>query len=400
MQNTETHFTSVPAFLSKLWALVDDPSTNDLIYWDETGHSFHVGDQMRFSKEMLPMYFKHNNISSFIRQLNMYGFRKVMASDSLSLKSEKEDLEFAHPCFVRGQEVLLEAIKRKTSSQSQSIPTMSRSDVSKIIGDISSLKIHIDSVTESLESLKLENDILWKEMIDLRQKHARQQELVSKLLQFFASIINNDRTPIKRKLPLMIRNSQAPSIQEATLKSAIKAETIQLPTELPDLGLNLFSPTPLWPNEAPLDTPNSNLFIKQEPKLVLNRDFSREEMSKNLDNFQDSLDSLYELLNNNNNQYNLDPPLLELNGLPDFVNDNTDHGVINDLNNNVSVNDTEVQAKRLKLNEPDLNEHINRSATGKELTHYIPPDEWLNHPQTSTENDKDSFSQYIFDEDI
>lgn len=35
MQNTETHFTSVPAFLSKLWALVDDPSTNDLIYWDE-----------------------------------------------------------------------------------------------------------------------------------------------------------------------------------------------------------------------------------------------------------------------------------------------------------------------------------------------------------------------------
>lgn len=27
----------VPAFLAKLWKLVDDPATNDLIYWSEVG---------------------------------------------------------------------------------------------------------------------------------------------------------------------------------------------------------------------------------------------------------------------------------------------------------------------------------------------------------------------------
>ena len=43
------------------------------------------------------------------------GFRKVMSSDSLSLKGDKEDLEFAHQYFVRGQECLIEAIKRKVS---------------------------------------------------------------------------------------------------------------------------------------------------------------------------------------------------------------------------------------------------------------------------------------------
>jgi len=42
--------------------------------WDislQSGNSFHVFDQGRFSKEILPQYFKHSNIASFIRQLNM-----------------------------------------------------------------------------------------------------------------------------------------------------------------------------------------------------------------------------------------------------------------------------------------------------------------------------------------
>ena len=37
----------------------------------QSGTSFHVFDQGRFSKEVLPKFFKHNNMASFIRQLNM-----------------------------------------------------------------------------------------------------------------------------------------------------------------------------------------------------------------------------------------------------------------------------------------------------------------------------------------
>lgn len=32
--NTELVASTVPAFLSKLWTLVDDPMTNELIAWD------------------------------------------------------------------------------------------------------------------------------------------------------------------------------------------------------------------------------------------------------------------------------------------------------------------------------------------------------------------------------
>ncbi|CAF4323112.1 unnamed protein product, partial [Rotaria magnacalcarata] len=51
--------TAITAFLAKLWALVNDRSCDDLIAWDPSGGSFHVFDQSRFAREILPRYFKH-----------------------------------------------------------------------------------------------------------------------------------------------------------------------------------------------------------------------------------------------------------------------------------------------------------------------------------------------------
>lgn len=59
-------------FLSKTYDLVDDPSTNHVVSWSETCCSFVVWDPTEFAKDLLPMYFKHNNFSSFVRQLNTY----------------------------------------------------------------------------------------------------------------------------------------------------------------------------------------------------------------------------------------------------------------------------------------------------------------------------------------
>ena len=62
----------VPPFLSKTFDLVDDPSLNPIISWSSNGVSFVVWDPLEFARIILPRHFKHNNFSSFVRQLNTY----------------------------------------------------------------------------------------------------------------------------------------------------------------------------------------------------------------------------------------------------------------------------------------------------------------------------------------
>lgn len=61
-----------PPFLTKTYELVDDPSTNDVVSWSRGNNSFIVWDPQTLAMNLLPRYFKHNNFSSFVRQLNTY----------------------------------------------------------------------------------------------------------------------------------------------------------------------------------------------------------------------------------------------------------------------------------------------------------------------------------------
>ncbi|QHS76242.1 Sfl1p [Saccharomyces paradoxus] len=63
-------------FIHKLYQILEDDSLHDLIWWTPSGSSFMIKPVERFSKA-LATYFKHTNITSFVRQLNIYGFHKV-----------------------------------------------------------------------------------------------------------------------------------------------------------------------------------------------------------------------------------------------------------------------------------------------------------------------------------
>ncbi|XP_062292428.1 LOW QUALITY PROTEIN: heat shock factor protein 1-like [Scomber scombrus] len=203
---------NVPAFLTKLWTLVEDPETDPLICWSPSGTSFHVFDQARFSKEVLPKFFKHNNMASFIRQLNMYGFRKVVHIEQGGLvKPERDDTEFQHPFFIRGQEHLLENIKRKVTTVSavrQEEVKISTDDMNKILTDVQLMKGKQETIDSRIMAMKHENEALWREVASLRQKHVQQQKVVNKLIQFLVSLVQSNRIMgVKRKLPLMLNDS-------------------------------------------------------------------------------------------------------------------------------------------------------------------------------------------------
>ncbi|XP_078392256.1 heat shock factor protein 1 isoform X2 [Cetorhinus maximus] len=210
----DAHGSNVPAFLTKLWTLIEDPDTNELICWSASGNSFHVFDQGRFAKEVLPKYFKHNNMASFVRQLNMYGFRKVVNIEQGGLvKPEKDDTEFQHIYFIRGQEHLLENIKRKVTSMSTVKPEeikVRSDDVSKILTDVQIMKGKQENLDSKLLTMKHENEALWREVASLRQKHTQQQKVVNKLIQFLISLVqSNSVIGVKRKIPLMLNDSSS-----------------------------------------------------------------------------------------------------------------------------------------------------------------------------------------------
>ncbi|KAH0630892.1 hypothetical protein JD844_004220, partial [Phrynosoma platyrhinos] len=173
----------VPGFLAKLWALVEDPASDDVISWGPNGQNFCILNEQRFAKELLPKYFKHNNLSSFIRQLNIYGFRKVIALESGMITSDKScAIEFQHPYFKRGKANLLANIKRKV------------------------LCLFAVCV------VKMENKALWKEVASLRQKHSQQQQLLSKILEFILGLMRgNCILGLKRKRPLPDASGASPS---------------------------------------------------------------------------------------------------------------------------------------------------------------------------------------------
>jgi len=113
----------LPMFLSKTYHMIDrcDPT---IATWSTSGDSFVIKNIDVFSSNILPQYFKHSNFSSFARQLNFYGFRKLK-SDPICLTDVSPGdestayISFYHCNFQKDRPELLQSIKRATKSEQQ-----------------------------------------------------------------------------------------------------------------------------------------------------------------------------------------------------------------------------------------------------------------------------------------
>ncbi|KAK9330045.1 hypothetical protein V1520DRAFT_149397 [Lipomyces starkeyi] len=169
--------------------MVNDPKNSAHINWMPDGLSFQVVGREQFEKTVLPKYFKHSNFSSFVRQLNMYGWHKVQDVTAGAMQSGEETWQFKSPNFIRGREDLLDNIVRNRGSKGSDDDE--DFDLHQILEEVELIRQSQQIIAEQLKHLKQDNELLWSESYQTRERHKNFSDTLEKILRFLASVYGN-----------------------------------------------------------------------------------------------------------------------------------------------------------------------------------------------------------------
>jgi len=199
------------SFIYKVLSILNNPSLNHLIRWNDGGNAFYVVDQDGLANEVLAKYFKHKNFASFVRQLHFYGFTR----SSLGMM-----IEFANENFIRGREDLLDNMKRKHNLKDRTNYVTKMEDSSFILPNEPICKIEenssgvdmtfVEQLRSELYELRHQNTRLLDENEKLRLKV---QMLEQKGLNTESDFMDVDYTTTSATL---VNRTPSPNFEERT----------------------------------------------------------------------------------------------------------------------------------------------------------------------------------------
>jgi hypothetical protein len=146
---------TIPIFLKKTYKIIET-CDGSIAGWTEDGEMFTVTNPDKFAATIIPQFFDHNKFSSFARQLNFYGFRKVQSKPKRSTENEvpvTKGVTFYNPNFKRGRVDLLRKITRSTRGGTSSSPNPldHQKEVASLKSHIAKLEQKIDDMSTQLE---------------------------------------------------------------------------------------------------------------------------------------------------------------------------------------------------------------------------------------------------------
>lgn len=65
------------SFPQKLHLILSNQEHQHIITWLTHGRSWCILERNKFEEEVIPLYFQHRNLASFMRQVSAWGFRRV-----------------------------------------------------------------------------------------------------------------------------------------------------------------------------------------------------------------------------------------------------------------------------------------------------------------------------------
>ncbi|CDO99550.1 unnamed protein product [Coffea canephora] len=194
--SSSSRIKSPAPFLSKTYDLLEEEEERGrreatergswgqrVVSWTADGTGFVVWSPAEFSELMLPRYFKHNNFSSFIRQLNTYGFKKTAS----------KRWEFQHEKFQKGCRHLLSEIHRKKCEPSAFPQYLKASEESN---NSPSSTVEENNTTRLL--LMQENQNLKKERMELQMQIAHFKTLELKLMECLSFYWDDHHNKVRR----------------------------------------------------------------------------------------------------------------------------------------------------------------------------------------------------------
>ena len=180
------------SFISKLYDILNDNTYNDIIHWDNEGSKIIIINITSLCDVVLPKFYKHSNYSSFVRQLNMYGFHR---SQGIIKDGVCFEHEFFNKKMTKEQinQIIMKDKKKSFLSDYFNIDnehTSNSTDIFSSNNEKEILKQLLDKIEENSKSInQLQKDV---------EELNNQNKNLNENLQLFQNHMNGHSTIIEK----------------------------------------------------------------------------------------------------------------------------------------------------------------------------------------------------------